>query len=526
MRELPGTWRLTTLKECCDVVMGQSPPGSTYNDEGRGLPFFQGKAEFGSLYPTIKKWCDSPTKIAEPEDVFISVRAPVGPTNLCPDRACIGRGLAAIRPRAGIPPRFVLYFLRASERQISSQATGSTFGAISGDQLRNQEIPVAPLREQARIVAELEKQFTRLDDAVAALKRVQTNLKRYRASVLKAACEGRLVPTEAELARKEGRDYEPASELLKRILAERRAKWEADQLQKMIAAGKAPKDDEWKKKYREPTPPDTRDISLIPDGWVIASMDQLTTSITSGSRDWSPFYGHGSGTFIMAQNVRISRLDLSFKQAVDPPKDDISRVRSAICKNDLLVTIVGANTGDICRVPSDLPEHYVCQSVSLMRPVLGDLSSFLELYMCSQENGQRQFRRYIYGAGRPHLSFDQLRMTAVAVPPLQELPRIVSEAEKKLSVLDSMHSVIHRQLQYIVSLRRAVLKNAFEGKLVPQDPNDEPASVLLERIRAHRASAAATRNGNQRATTDASITKPQRRRRGEKLAQPRQGWER
>src|SRR5205807_1829378 len=94
-------------------------------------------------------------------------------------------------------------------------------------------IPLAPLAEQTRIVAEIEKQFTRLDDAVAALKRIQVNLKRYRASVLKAACEGRLVPTEAELARKEGRDYEPASELLKRTLAERRAKWEATQLQKM-----------------------------------------------------------------------------------------------------------------------------------------------------------------------------------------------------------------------------------------------------------------------------------------------------
>ncbi len=96
--------------------------------------------------------------------------------------------------------------------------------------------------------------MTDLDAAVAALKRVQANLKRYRASVLKAACEGRLVPTEAELARKEGRTYETGAQLLARILKERRAKWEADQLAKMLAAGKPPKNDDWKKKYKEPDP--------------------------------------------------------------------------------------------------------------------------------------------------------------------------------------------------------------------------------------------------------------------------------
>ena len=130
-----------------------------------------------------------------------------------------------------------------------------------------------PSTEQHRIVAEIEKQFTRLDTAVAALKRTQANLKRYRASVLKAACEGRLVPTEAELARKEGRDYEPADRLLACILNERRAKWEADQLAKMQAQGKVPKDDTWKEKYQEPTGPDTTDLPKLPEGWVWASLD-------------------------------------------------------------------------------------------------------------------------------------------------------------------------------------------------------------------------------------------------------------
>ena len=87
---LPSGWKRARLDEACEVILGQSPPGNTYNFDGEGLPFFQGKAEFGDYYPTAVKWCSAPTKIAEGEDVLISVRAPVGPTNLCPTKACIG----------------------------------------------------------------------------------------------------------------------------------------------------------------------------------------------------------------------------------------------------------------------------------------------------------------------------------------------------------------------------------------------------------------------------------------------------
>ncbi len=147
-------------------------------------------------------------------------------------------------------------------------------------------LPVPPFAEQHRIVAEIEKQFTRLDAAVSALKRVQAQLKRYRASVLKTACEGKLVPTEAELARSEGRDYEPADQLLARILKERRAKWEADQLAKMKAKGKPPGDDKWKEKYKEPDPrTDLSELSSLPKGWIWVNLEQLsdeTLANTSG----------------------------------------------------------------------------------------------------------------------------------------------------------------------------------------------------------------------------------------------------
>jgi len=148
---------IKTIGEVCDVIAGQSPPSSTYNFEGRGLPFFQGKADFGTLYPTARVWCDEPSKIALSNDILISVRAPVGPTNLCPYEACIGRGLSAIRTKNGTHFKYVLYFLRFIEPQLSTQGRGSTFSAITQSEIRNLEIPLPPLPIQKQIAAILEK---------------------------------------------------------------------------------------------------------------------------------------------------------------------------------------------------------------------------------------------------------------------------------------------------------------------------------------------------------------------------------
>jgi type I restriction enzyme S subunit len=312
------------------------------------MPLFQGKAEFGAMHPIATKWCTDPTKTAEPGDVLISIRAPVGPTNLADVRCCIGRGLAAIRPCSRLPPRFLLYFLRHSDALLARQATGSTFQAISGNQLRSHPVVVPPLPEQHRIVEAIESYFTRLDDAVATLERAQRNLKRYRASVLKAAVEGRLVPTEAELARAEGRDYEPASVLLERILAERRRRWEKAELSKMKAKGKEPKDDKWKAKYVEPVAPDTTELPELPEGWCWASVDQLG-AVSGGltqnaNRELLPL----QLPFLRVANVYANELRLTEIKAIGVSQTEIDRVR--LSPGDLLVVEGNGSIEQIGRV--------------------------------------------------------------------------------------------------------------------------------------------------------------------------------
>ncbi len=254
---------------------------------------------------------------------------------------------------------------------------------------------------------------------------------------------------------------------------------------KLAAAGQKPANDKWKLKYEEPPSPTTDELPNLPPHWVWASVDQLTTKITSGSRDWKGFYGRGDSVFIMAQNIRPRRLDLSEIQRVDPPAGDRDASRSEVNQHDLLVTIVGANTGDICRVTEPLTKHYVCQSVALLRPVFPEAAPFVELFLCADEGGQAQFAKEAYGAGRPHLSFDQLRATCIPLPPLEEQVEICDAVNRIESDIKGMLAAVGDPVKVTNGLKQAVLRAAFSGTLVQQDATDEPASALLGRLRDH-----------------------------------------
>ena len=207
--ELPNSWVWTPLKEISEIILGQSPPSSTYNTDGEGLPFYQGKLEFGKLYPTPRKWCTAPKKFAMKGDVFISIRAPVGPTNLCHEKSAVGRGLAAIRGLNGIQPFFILHLLRRFESEIASRGTGTTFNAITGNQLKTFQIPLPPLAEQEQIVSELERCFSAADEMEATIESELICAERLRHSILKHAFSGKLVPQDP--------NDEPATVLLEKI---------------------------------------------------------------------------------------------------------------------------------------------------------------------------------------------------------------------------------------------------------------------------------------------------------------------
>lgn len=164
-------WERVKLGDMSKIIMGQSPPSNTYNTDGNGLPFFQGKTEFTDKYPVTIKWCSKPNKIAEPNDILITVRAPVGATNVANQRCCIGRGIAAIRSKQN--NAFILFFLQSVERELSLKGTGTIFGGISGKILNDLEIPLPPLEEQ-NLIASL---FQSIETAIEQVEIQEKNLK-------------------------------------------------------------------------------------------------------------------------------------------------------------------------------------------------------------------------------------------------------------------------------------------------------------------------------------------------------------
>ncbi|EAA8948491.1 restriction endonuclease subunit S [Salmonella enterica] len=184
----PNSWILSSLPDIAGINMGQSPSSSDVNEQGEGIVFFQGKAEFGKLYPTPRKYCTKPTKIASVGDILLSIRAPVGPTNIATETTAIGRGLAAISAHCGLTdPKYLLYYFRCIEPWLSTQGTGSTFKAISGQFIKELKAPLPSFAEQKIIAEKLDTLLAQVDSTKARLEQIPQILKRFRQAVLAMA---------------------------------------------------------------------------------------------------------------------------------------------------------------------------------------------------------------------------------------------------------------------------------------------------------------------------------------------------
>ncbi len=469
--ELPRGWITAKLEEFCVVIMGQSPPSSAYNQKEDGLPFFQGKADFTNLYPKVRIWCTQPTKIAEKNDVLLSIRAPVGPTNLAPSQCSIGRGLAAIRPEGNINERYILYAIRTFNSDLKDQGTGTTFEAVSGDTVRSFKIPLAPAPEQERIVAAIEQQLSRIDAGVALFRQAQKKLKQYRASVLKAAVEGTLT-TEW---RAEHPDVEPASELLKRILKERRTRWEEEQR----AKGKDPK----KVHYVEPAGPDLSGLPNLPEGWSWATIQQLSTRVVDGTHH-APIYIPTGIPFISVKDIQGGKISFNNCKYISQEEHEQLIQRCHPEHADVVITKSGT-IGRVAVIKTDRP-FSLFVSVALIKTCKQYLNQdyfklALEYYILGIN-----IQQSIKGGLIKNFHLEDLCIVPLKLPSLAEQEQIVSLVEERLSLADALETAIEHGLKRAEKERQSILHQAFTGQLVPQDPDDEPASVLLERIRKER----------------------------------------
>ena len=298
-----------------------------------------------------------------------------------------------------------------------------------------------------RSVSEIEKQFSRLDEAVAALKRIQVTLKRYKASVLKVAVEGKLT----EQWRKEHTDVEPASALLKRICVERKKKWEEDNLGK---------------KYKEPVALDISNLPELPKSWIWIRLEHATERITKGSSPkWQGFdYVIKGIPFVRSQNVIWGKMDLS-KIAHLPKEFNEKESKSILIKGDVLLNIVGASIGRSAIATKEVEGGNVNQAVAVIRLMdMGLNNTFLMNYLISAD-AQDRINKEKVDVARANLSLGDISNLIVPLPPEEEQSQIINEMEKWLSITDQFLSEVETNLERAERLRQSILKKAFSGKL-------------------------------------------------------------
>jgi len=300
---------------------------------------------------------------------------------------------------------------------------------------------------QRRIVGRIDELFSELDDGEEELRRARAELEIYRKSLLKAAVTGELTAD----WRAANPQQETGADLLRRILADRRAHWEADQKNK----GK------W---YKEPAGPDPTDLPMLPMDWCWATLHQMSEYLTSGSRGWSNYYSASGATFIRAQDINKDQLDLTDAAYVVLPKG-AEGMRSRVQFSDLLITITGANVTKTALVDDEIAEAYVSQHVALLRLSPSIFSRYIWLWIVTPSAGRKQLEAAAYGAGKPGLNLTNILDVVVALPPLPEQHEIARLATQELASIAETNACMNSLADQTL-LRQSILAAAFRGELV------------------------------------------------------------
>lgn len=361
-----------------------------------------------------------------------------------------------------VDSKYLQYFLNSQEFvSFASHLNAGDRPRVDFEQLTTYPFPKAPFDEQHRIVEEIEKQFSRLDEAVANLRRVKANLKRYKAAVLKAAVEGKLT----ERWRKEHLDVEPASKLIERILAERRRKWEQSQPATLKARGEGRKVNKSAAAF---LPPDESRLASLPSGWCWVRVDDVGT--VQLGRQRAPKYHSGANMrpYLRVQNVFEDRIDLVDVMEMDFPPSDYAKYR--LEPGDILLnegqspellgrpTIYRGNLPGAC-FTNTLIRYQVAPPIQPEFPLL-----VFRSYMRSG----RFTREGTITTNIAHLSAGRFAKIEFPLPSLKEQAEIIKEAERHLSVIDTLEREVDANLGRAGRLRQSILKQAFSGRLVPQ----------------------------------------------------------
>lgn len=478
-QRLPCGWAVASLGDLAEYLNGAAFKPSDWENEGIPIIRIQNLTDSSKSLNLTKRQVD-PRLLIHNGDLLFSWSATLDAFLWTGGEAWLNQHIFKVECEQQIFKKFLYYLLQHSVCQIvdSEHVHGSTMQHINRGPFLGHSIQLPPRAEQIRIAETLDELFSDLDAGVAALERTQDRLKRYRASVLKAAVEGTLTAD----CRAAHPNAEPASELLERILTERRRCWEEEQVRKFAEKGKAPPKN-WRAKYKEPVSPDATDLPPLPEGWCWTSLDTL---IVEGPQNgvYLPKSKYGCGTEIL----RIE----DFQNGWVRDRSELKRVMT----EDSALEIYALRAGDLvinrvnsmshlgkCLIASQALEGVLFES-NMMRAALANSlnSKFIQYYLHSPFGRSRLTKGAKWAVNQASINQQDIRRTPIPLPSYMEQKFIVEAVEDQLSVVDYVEADLNTWWKAAQGLRQAILRCAFTGSLVPQDPNDEPASELLKRI--------------------------------------------
>lgn len=508
--DLPESWVWTTVSQLGSVVSGGTPSTKEPSYWGEEIAWISPSdltgysSKFitkGAKSITAKGLKNSSAVIMPKGSIHFSSRAPIGYVAISNNEISTNQGFKSLVPASGIFDEYVYYYFKSAKQLAESLATGTTFKELSGSAFSRMAVPLPPQEEQVRIVAKLEELFSELDKGVENLRTAQQQLKVYRQALLKHAFEGKLT---AGWRAQNPDKLESAEALLARIRQEREARyqqqlaeWQAAQ-QAWEASGKTgskPAKPKAPKVLPALTAEELAGLPELPEGWCWIKLGQIVSSVKDGPH-FSPKYTEDGIPFISGGNVRPNGVDFSSAKKISP------ELHEELCKRckpevgDILYT-KGGTTG-IARVNTYNFEFNVWVHVAVLKP-LDSIKSFYLQHALNSEFCYAQARKYTHGVGNQDLGLTRMVEIILPICSEREQERLVELVDDKISVIDQIENTITTSLRLAEALRQSILKKAFSGQLVPQNPDDEPASVLLARIRAERdAQQPATRRGRPR----------------------------
>ena len=514
---IPETWVIATVGDVCS----QPQYGYTTKASNRGDLRLLRTSDItsGSInWETVPYCAENPDDLEKYSlkdgDILVSRAGSVGVSYLVkkPRKAVFASYLIRFKPF--IDRRFLAYFLQSPDywATIADEKLGIAVPNVNATKLKSITLPIPPAAEQLRIVAKIEELFSELDKGVESLKAARAKLNIYRQAVLKHAFEGKLTAQ----WREENKDkLETPEQLLARIKQEREARYE-QQLKKWKAAvkeqegdGKRGKKPAKPKPVNDPSPISQEDrerLLDLPDRWAWVRLGQLF-SISPQNGVYKPVSEYGSG-------IQIIRID-DFYDGQLTRRTGFRKLRLSneeiekykVQNSDLIINRVNSiEYLGKCALVENLTEDTVFESNIMRCCVIEDVISkaYVAAYLASHEGRNRLCENAKHAVNQASINQTDVGNTLIPITSMEEQLLIVQKIEQKLSQTDALISQIEDHLKKVEALRQSILKKAFSGQLVPQDPDDEPASILLERIKVEKAARSQNNTRAKRRRTTAT----------------------